>query len=401
LRVKFQERPFHVFHYIGHGGVHDDSEEGVLYFHGPDERPQPVTGRALATTLKPFRDNLDLVFLNGCHTARDGGATRHDPFTGVATALILGGVPAVLAMQFPITDEAAIEFSDELYRRLAAGEALEAAVTEGRQKVHAEHPESMEWGTPVLFMRTPIDVSTGRGFTLARVSKAGALWLGASLLALAIGGFILFPANGARRDCRFSSLELDLANVGSRRWFEGDDIRLKAEELALNSLMGRVKFAGEDGLEECSCRWFALPRREVTSTGEPCGFSISPSPKETFDLRLLVDGRYSRIFTIRVENSKHLQIPGNRPTMPTVGYLQVATVRKRDGTSTDLSEGDVIEVIPEKALLYTRPSIDSDTRTLLGSGATARILKQVDDWIEVELYDSIEKGNQNEKTEGR
>ena len=76
-----------------------------------------------------------------------------EPFSGVATALVRAGVPAVLAMQFPISDQAAIAFSREFYRRLASGDALETAVTEGRLLISRRDPESLEWATPVLYLR--------------------------------------------------------------------------------------------------------------------------------------------------------------------------------------------------------------------------------------------------------
>jgi hypothetical protein len=57
-------------------------------------------------------------------------------------------------MQFPISDTAAITFSAALYRALAAGEPVEAAVAEGRTAVYLQDPESLEWATPALYLRT-------------------------------------------------------------------------------------------------------------------------------------------------------------------------------------------------------------------------------------------------------
>src|SRR5204863_108328 len=64
-------------------------------------------------------------------------------------------MPAVIAMQHSISDEAAITFSRTFYQHLAAGDPVDAAVTEGRKAVHSANPAGMEWATPVLFMRTP------------------------------------------------------------------------------------------------------------------------------------------------------------------------------------------------------------------------------------------------------
>ena len=43
-----------------------------------------------------------------------------DPYAGVATTLVQLGVPAVVAMQFEISDRAAIVFAEELYANLIA-----------------------------------------------------------------------------------------------------------------------------------------------------------------------------------------------------------------------------------------------------------------------------------------
>ena len=63
-------------------------------------------------------------------------------------------MPAVVAMRHKITDPAAIAFSGTLYRRLAAGDPIDAAVTEGRIALNGSSGSS-EWATPMLFMRLP------------------------------------------------------------------------------------------------------------------------------------------------------------------------------------------------------------------------------------------------------
>ncbi len=62
-------------------------------------------------------------------------------------------VPAVLAMQFPISDPAAIALSREFYSALADGYPIDAALSEAR-KADQEAGGPLEWGTPVLFSRS-------------------------------------------------------------------------------------------------------------------------------------------------------------------------------------------------------------------------------------------------------
>ena len=95
---------------------------------------------------------LQLVVLNSCQGAR---TTLTDPFAGVATTLIQSGVPAVVAMQFEISDEPAIVFAEELYTNLIGRQdPIDAAVAEARKAIFVEVDE-LEWATPVLFLRDP------------------------------------------------------------------------------------------------------------------------------------------------------------------------------------------------------------------------------------------------------
>jgi hypothetical protein len=153
LRRKLLGEPFHVLHFMGHGGFDRDSGEGVLCFTAPDGGQEPVSGHSLSTLLRDFK-SLGLVVLNACESARmhAGGSS---PFSGVANALVLGGLAAVIAMQFPISDPAAIAFSTTFYQRLALGDSVDAAVVEGRHAVLSAAPQTLEWGTPVLFLRVP------------------------------------------------------------------------------------------------------------------------------------------------------------------------------------------------------------------------------------------------------
>lgn len=153
LRQALLADTFHVLHFMGHGGFDEATGEGVLYFERPGGHAEAFSGRALATFLKDFK-SLGLVVLNACDTARVSTKGQR-PFSGVASALVLGGIPAVIAMQFPISDQAAIAFSTSLYQRLAMGDPLDTAVVEGRQAVLSATNRGPEWATPVLFSRVP------------------------------------------------------------------------------------------------------------------------------------------------------------------------------------------------------------------------------------------------------
>lgn len=151
LRRSLRELDPYVIHFMGHGDFRNG--RGVLLFETDDENRDvdAVDGEELGITLQD-EPRLRLVFLNACKTAATGLTSGSDPFAGVATALVRGGVTAVLAMQFPITDNAAIQFSNTFYECLVEGEPVDAAVGEARKVLHSR--EHAEWATPVLFMRS-------------------------------------------------------------------------------------------------------------------------------------------------------------------------------------------------------------------------------------------------------
>jgi hypothetical protein len=162
LLQRLRAGEFHVFHYIGHGAFDPAQGDGVLLLEGDEGRSAPVTGTLLGGTLRDHA-SLRLAVLNSCEGAR---SSAEDPFAGVAASLVRREMPAVVAMQFEITDQAALTFAGSFYEGLAAGEPVDAAVTRARREIFAAGSE-LEWGTPVLFMRASdgliFDVPDGPG----------------------------------------------------------------------------------------------------------------------------------------------------------------------------------------------------------------------------------------------
>jgi len=150
LRGRLRLEEFHVFHFVGHGFYRSDWGSGVLVMEGADGRSHEVTGDELGGLLSDHRQ-MRLAVLNACEGAR---SDAKDLFGGMAQSLIQQGLPAVVAMQFQITDAAAIIFAREFYGAIADGCRLEAAVAEARGAIRDEGNVT-EWGTPVLYSRAP------------------------------------------------------------------------------------------------------------------------------------------------------------------------------------------------------------------------------------------------------
>jgi tetratricopeptide (TPR) repeat protein len=149
LRERLRDGSFQVLHYIGHS---DFTAEGDgLLFLVNDTGGQAQVTEAVLTNLLGDQTSLRLAILNSCEGAR---STLTDPFAGIATSLVALGVPAVIAMQFTISDRAAIVFAEELFTSLIGRQyPVDAAVSEARKAVFTEVNE-IEWATPVLFLRS-------------------------------------------------------------------------------------------------------------------------------------------------------------------------------------------------------------------------------------------------------
>lgn len=194
LHRAFLASAIHVLHFMGHGVFEEWTGEGALLFEGEDGAAFPVSGRGLAQELKGFK-SLRFVVLNACHTAQAVGGRGPNPFAGVATALVMEGVPAVVAMRRPISDAAALAFGRTLYERLAAGDPVDTAVAEARLAIHRLDEASDEWSTPVLFLRSP----DGRLFA----PRAPRRWIGGAALVLAVA-VVAVLSMGWLRDHRAS-----------------------------------------------------------------------------------------------------------------------------------------------------------------------------------------------------
>ncbi|GAA0474321.1 hypothetical protein Aca07nite_62570 [Actinoplanes capillaceus] len=143
------ERPYHALHFIGHGSDQGQRGEAVLHLADPvTNLSQPITGRELGVLLVDH-PSIRLVVLNSCLGAGGGRADM----TGMAGALVRTGVPAVVAMQHRITDEAAERFAAEFYRGLVQGRPVDAAISTARNRMFVTGWRA-EWATAALYMRS-------------------------------------------------------------------------------------------------------------------------------------------------------------------------------------------------------------------------------------------------------
>lgn len=149
LRNTLYERSWHVLHFVGHGGFDEEEDEGFLELTDAEGRPDRLFASRLGRYLEDSQ-SLRLVVLNACESGRTG----LDTLSGTAATIMRAGVPAVVAMQYEISDPGAITFAKSFYQGLATGRTLDRAVTAARGAMKDANRDTLEWGTPVLYLRS-------------------------------------------------------------------------------------------------------------------------------------------------------------------------------------------------------------------------------------------------------
>lgn len=150
LQTRLQQNEYHIFHFIGHGFFDPISSQSCLLVEDREGKARTVTADLLVTILRDHRA-LRLVFLNSCEGGRN---SLQDIFAGTAQTLVQQGIPAVIAMQAAVTDNAAANLAPSFYRALTNGYPVDAALAEARKALYVQN-DTLEWATPVLFTRTP------------------------------------------------------------------------------------------------------------------------------------------------------------------------------------------------------------------------------------------------------
>lgn len=144
--------PWHVIHFVGHGDFDTERGEGVLSLEGENGRPHHVEASRFVDLLSEASPTPRLVVLNACSSATEG---TDDLFSGTASALSRSGISAVVAMQFAVSDNAAIDFCRGFYSALAHGKGVDEALRSGRIAILGRNAGTLEWLTPVLYLRGP------------------------------------------------------------------------------------------------------------------------------------------------------------------------------------------------------------------------------------------------------
>ena len=155
LRALLESFKPNVLHYLGHSRFNQAQQQGEIGLLAEDKKmARWVPDRLFSEFFRQLNAVPRLVFLHSC----EGGANEMTArFAGLAPQLVRADVQAVVAMQYPITNKAAILFSQAFYSQLALGAPVDNAVQSGRYTL-VTNPEyaytNRVFGTPMLWMRS-------------------------------------------------------------------------------------------------------------------------------------------------------------------------------------------------------------------------------------------------------
>jgi hypothetical protein len=150
MHEKLLSDHWNVLHFLGHGDYDGTNDQGLIALVGEGGRADLVEAEQLADLLNEARPTPRLVVLNSCSSGEHG--TR-DLFSSTAAALVHSGISAVAAMQFTVSDSAAIAFSKGFYTAIAHGRSIDDATNSGRIEILGTGRGTLEWVTPVLHVR--------------------------------------------------------------------------------------------------------------------------------------------------------------------------------------------------------------------------------------------------------
>ncbi|KFF58902.1 hypothetical protein JF66_15030 [Cryobacterium sp. MLB-32] len=260
IQAELRNGPWHVVHFIGHGDYDVSGNEGRVALVSPQGRSHMVEASGLADLLREASPSPRLVVLNSCSSGESG---QEDLFSASAAALVRGGISAVAAMQFTVSDGAAIAFARGFYGAIAAGREVDEAAGSGRRSILGLG-RTLEWVTPVLYVRG----GSTRLFTIARPARrvvspvtppeTAPMWEGALRQSTLRAMYIEAKAKARIQDYLAALSLLDDVLELDPDFREADDLRntVRGKQAAAQNYRA-AREAEEAGDWAAAIRWYA------------------------------------------------------------------------------------------------------------------------------------------------
>lgn len=168
LKEKIDACRPHILHFIGHGedgqiALINEKEEIELQEaekgQGKAKEAKWIDSRTVGTLFNKYQPRL--VFLHACKGATSQSIQNSlRSISSTARWLVYKNIPAVIAMQYEISNEDALIFARKFYQQIGQGMPIDEAVTEARKEL-GNTPrggrlawDSRSFGTPVVYLQT-------------------------------------------------------------------------------------------------------------------------------------------------------------------------------------------------------------------------------------------------------
>lgn len=173
-RLSDGTRRVDVLHFIGHGEFDPGKGTARLALTAEDDQGRTwaewVGDRALGELITRTKPHARAVVLQACEGARTDEKVS---FAGLAPQLVRHGVSCAVAMQFPVTNRVANEFTTWLYAGIAGKKDIDDAVQEARFAIGrlTARPDPFLFGLPVTYLSHRRAIATAAPATAAAVPE--------------------------------------------------------------------------------------------------------------------------------------------------------------------------------------------------------------------------------------
>ncbi|MEV6268214.1 CHAT domain-containing protein [Kribbella sp. NPDC051936] len=148
----------HIVQFMGHGRFDADRGEGRLAFAAPHGETAWIPDSGVVDLLVTPEWTPRAVVLHAC----EGGTTDYEAgFAGVAPQLCRASVHCVVAMQYPVTNETATNFSTRFYHELAQRQPPDVAVQAARAHIATTDNSVRLIGVPVVYLHSDAPLLPG------------------------------------------------------------------------------------------------------------------------------------------------------------------------------------------------------------------------------------------------
>jgi CHAT domain-containing protein len=152
LKQKLDDEEHHVLLFTTHGIYSQKGHMCYVLFEDEFGNSKRADSETMADLLAGHR-SLRLVMLSCCHTVL---AVGHRVLGELPVALLSKGVPAVIVMQYSVTDQSAVKLSGQLLRGICQGMSLDRALANARRTLlRAGHEGLVDFGSPILYSDHP------------------------------------------------------------------------------------------------------------------------------------------------------------------------------------------------------------------------------------------------------